>query len=55
MHPTSTIIHPGVPRSTGSHPGAPSSTDLVHYHHVRVPAACVVGEVDGRRRYVIDG
>jgi len=26
----------------------------VHYHHVRVPAAYVVGEVDGGLRYVID-
>jgi acyl-CoA dehydrogenase len=31
------------------------ATNQVHYHQMRVPADCVVGEVDGGFRYVIDG
>jgi acyl-CoA dehydrogenase len=30
------------------------ATNQVHYHHMRVPAACGVDEVDGGSRYVID-
>ena len=31
------------------------ATNQVHYHHMRVPADCVVGEVDRGFTYVIDG
>ena len=57
MHPTSTTIHPDVPRSTGSPPARVMinyATNQVHYHHMRVPAACGVDEVGGGFPYVID-